>query len=165
MPLSLRSNTATRGIPPIPSAPPKNSKLLKIASTMKLMPMVVMARKSSRTRRLGMPKQQPDEGAHGDHAGQGRPERQPGLGGQQRGGVGADPEEGRMAEGDLPREAHDDVEAAGHDAVDGDDGGDGDQVSAQRPPQRDPSSPWDRHMSTPIMAMNASASRGRGMFA
>ena len=76
------------------------------------------------------PQQQPDERAHGDHDRQRRPEGEAGLDRQQRRRVGADPEEGRVAERDLPGEAHDHVEAAGHDGVDGDDGAERDEVSA-----------------------------------
>ncbi len=43
----------------MPSAPPKKGTYRKTASTMKLMPIVVMARKSSRTRRLGSPRSSP----------------------------------------------------------------------------------------------------------
>jgi len=49
----------TLGMPPIPSAPPRAGVYWKTATTMKLMPMVVMARKSCLTRRLGRPQRNP----------------------------------------------------------------------------------------------------------
>ena len=59
MPLSLMPKNITLGMPPIPRAPPKKGTYRKTASTMKLMPMVVMARKSSFSLMLGRPRRRP----------------------------------------------------------------------------------------------------------
>ena len=48
-----------RGMPPIPKAPPKKGMYRKTASTMKFIPIVVVARKSSLTRMLGSPRKKP----------------------------------------------------------------------------------------------------------
>jgi len=58
-PRSLVPRRVMLGIPPSPRAPPKKGTYRKTDSTMKLMPMVVTARKSSRSRRLGMPSTSP----------------------------------------------------------------------------------------------------------
>ncbi len=50
---------STFGIPPIPSAPPNAGVYWKTATTMKFIPMVVIARKSSFTLRLGRPHRSP----------------------------------------------------------------------------------------------------------
>src|SRR5690554_5320255 len=57
--LSSKSKKATFGIPPMPRAPPKAGVYWKTATTIKFMPIVVIARKSSFTRRLGRPQSSP----------------------------------------------------------------------------------------------------------
>ncbi len=94
------------------------------------------------------------------------PEGEARLCGEQGGSVGPDPEERGVPEGDLSRVTDDHVEAADGDGLDGDHCCDRGDVGAHAVSYLDePSSPSDRHMSTPIMAIKASASLGRGMFA